>query len=419
MTTHNKSLDVRQNSDFLFGVAFYLSACVQPVFAHVNSVVRRLVELRFGCQTESLSRVFLKRSVLMKRFVFLLGLAALLYSSAPSRAKDPQEDIVRVRTRVVFIDTLVQDKKTGAPVADLTRENFEVLADGKPQALSYFSRAGEGRRRPLALVLIIDELVATNADESLRRSKVLESLGSALRKLAPEDEVAIMVNIGGPTTPLKMLADFTRDQGKVAEALAALGSLSKTQPKWYRDELENVLTVVEQATMKRPDSQIVVVTLTTIIGPMRFAERDKIVARLVRVNTLYSPLIRNPGNASIKMKNVPGKMPLPPRPIFDAIGRLVGTDNYAPAHIAEQTGGEAQSVKQAEDYGAALEKLIGNLAARYNLGFTLKESEQDDGRMHKLEVRTKVRDAKGRERKLVVRTRRGYYMKMPAPLSEK
>ena len=350
--------------------------------------------------------------MLIKRFVFLLGLAALLYSSAPSRAQDPEGDIVRVRTRVVFIDTLVQDKKTGAPVADLTRENFEVLADGKPRTLSYFSRAGEGRRRPLALVLIIDELVATNADESLRRSKVLESLGSALRKLAPEDEVAIMVNIGGPTTPLKMLADFTRDQAKVAEALAAIGSLSKPQPRWYRDELENILTVVEQAAMKRPDSQIVVVTLTTILGPIRFSERDKFVARLVRANTLYSPLIRNPGNASIKMKNVPGKMPLPPRPVFDAIGRLVGTDNYAPAHIAEQTGGEAQPVKQAEDYGAALEKLIGNLAARYNLGFTLKESEQDDGRMHKLQVRTKVRDAKGKKRKFIVRARRGYYLKL-------
>jgi hypothetical protein len=105
-------------------------------------------------------------------------------------------------------------------------------------------------------------------------------------------------------------------------------------------------------------------------------------------------------------------MPLPPRPIVNAIGRLAGTDNYAPAHIAEQTGGEAQSVTQAEDYGAALEKLIGNLAARYNLGFTLKESEQDDGRMHKLEVRTKVRDAKGKERKFIVLARRGYYLKM-------
>ena len=32
--------------------------------------------------------------------------------------------------------------------------------------------------------------------------------------------------------------------------------------------------------------------------------------------------------------------------------------------------------------------------------------------MDKLEVRTKVRDSEGKERKLVVRARRGYYMKM-------
>jgi len=241
---------------------------------------------------------------------------------------------------------------------------------------------------------------------------VLESLASALKKLAPEDEVAIMVNIGGATTPLKMLADFTRDPAKIAEALATIGSLPKPQAKWYRDELENVLPVVEQATIKRPDSQIVIVTLATVLEPIRFSERDKIATRLVRANAFYSPLIRNPGNATIKMGNVPGKMPLPPRPIFDAIGRLAGMDNYAPAHIAEQTGGEAQSVKQAEDYGAALEKLIGNLAARYNLGFTLKENEQDDGREHKLEVKVKARDAAGRERRLIVRARHGYYVKM-------
>src|SRR5216683_5055264 len=123
-----------------------------------------------------------KRSMLIKRFQFLLGLAAVLYSSAPTRAQEPKEDIVKVRTSVVFVDTLVQDKKTGAPVADLTRENFEVLADGKPRTLSYFSRAGEGRRRPLALVLVLD-LVARDTGEYLRRAEVLDSVSGALKKL--------------------------------------------------------------------------------------------------------------------------------------------------------------------------------------------------------------------------------------------
>ena len=152
---------------------------------------------------------------------------------------------------------------------------------------------------------------------------------------------------------------------------------------------------------------------------MRASDRDKIVARLIRANVFFSPLIRDAGNGLVKMKHVPGKYPLPPRPIFDAIGRLVGTDIYAPGHIAEQTGGEATAVHRPEDYGAALEKLIAGLAARYNLGFTLKEDERDDGHMHKLEVKVKARDSSGKERKLVVKARRGYYMKIQEPPAAK
>src|SRR5882762_705567 len=82
--------------------------------------------------------------------LFLLCLCA--YSSLfIAQGQDRNEDMVRVRTRVVSIDTLVWDKKTGALVTDLTRDDFEVLADGKPRKLSYFSRGGEDHRRPLAL----------------------------------------------------------------------------------------------------------------------------------------------------------------------------------------------------------------------------------------------------------------------------
>src|SRR5436190_8725947 len=162
--------------------------------------------------------------MLIKRFQFLLWLVALCYSPVPNRAQDLKEDTVRVRTRVVFVDTLVQDKQTGAPIADLTRETFEVLADGKPRTLSYFSRAGEGRRRPLALMLVLD-LVARDTGEYLRRSEVLDSVSSALMKLSPEDEVSVVASLGGSGAPLKMLSDFTRDRTKMTESLTIVQNL--------------------------------------------------------------------------------------------------------------------------------------------------------------------------------------------------
>ena len=77
----------------------------------------------------------------MKFTLALLFVLMLLYQPAYSPGQNRNDDdIVRVRTRVVFVDTLVQDKKTGAPIADLARESFQVLAEGKVRTLSYFSR---------------------------------------------------------------------------------------------------------------------------------------------------------------------------------------------------------------------------------------------------------------------------------------
>src|SRR5437588_4209869 len=163
--------------------------------------------------------------MLIKWFVFLLGLAAVLDSSAPTRAQDPKEDIVRVRTRVVFVDTLVQDKKTGAPVADLTRENFEVLADGKPRTLSYFSREGEVREKPLALVIALD-VWGGRAIDYLKKKEVAEQLVAAVDKLSSEDEVGVMLmsaekdrNSDVFLGRCETLDGLTRDRAKTTAAL--------------------------------------------------------------------------------------------------------------------------------------------------------------------------------------------------------
>jgi hypothetical protein len=336
--------------------------------------------------------------------LFLAASSSLVYA----QAQDPSEDAVRVRTRVVSIDTLVLDKKTGVPVADLTRENFEVLADGKPRALSYF-RHGSDDRRPLALMLVID-LVGGGVQNYLGRPDILESLSAALKKLSPEDEVAVMAGVGGTISPLKTLIDFTRDRVKVAQALAAVPSLPMPEPRWYNEELAHILQNVERAAAERPDSQIIVVPVTSTFGPISFGKRDEIAAKLIRVNAHFSPLIRDPGTGQVRISSLPGQYPTPSRSIFAVIGRLTGTDPYAPKHIAEQTGGDVRSVQKPEDYGAALEQVIVSLSTRYNLGFALNQNEQDDGRLHKLEVRAKVSGGPDKKRKLIVRVRRGYFI---------
>lgn len=52
---------------------------------------------------------------------------------------------------------------------------------------------------------------------------------------------------------------------------------------------------------------------------------------------------------------------------------------------------------------------------RLQLCFALAEDEVDDGRMHHLEVGVKAPDQKGKNRKLQVSSRQGYYMSTTVP----
>ena len=98
-------------------------------------------------------------------------------------------------------------------------------------------------------------------------------------------------------------------------------------------------------------------------------------------------------------------------PIGKPLAGWMGVSLYGSAkHLAQQSGGEALRVNRTRDYGVGLAKIIGNLTARYSLGFSLSEAEKDDGRMHELSLRVKAADAKGKTRKLEVSSRRGYFM---------
>lgn len=309
------------------------------------------------------------------------------------------DEIIRVNTRVVFVDVLVKEKKSGVSVGDLAKENFEVRADGKRREISYFSREGDARRRPLALMLVLD----------LRYVEILDSINEALKQLAPEDEVAVIVRVD-ENDPMLLLTDFTRDRTKIAEALTAVKNLPIPKKAiFYVEELKSVLQKLEPAAAARPGSEIVVVPVSFDVSSLRFSERAEIEARLIRGNISFSPLLKRADQISLKMKNVPVKMPVS-RPLLGALGRLAGVDNFALRNIAEQTGGDPQEMKSANDYGAALEKLIAALTARYNLGFALEENEKDDGRFHKLEVKVKAKDSKDKKRDLIIRARHGFFL---------
>ncbi len=329
-----------------------------------------------------------------------------LYGVLPIRAQNTAEETVRIRTRVVFVDTLVQDKKTGTPVRDLAQDNFQVLDNGKPRTLSYFAREGDTRKRPLALVLLLD-LFEGGAGRYLQQPEVLQSFNAVLAKLRPEDEVAVAGDFFG--MEYEPISGFTRDRAQIADALAAVPNLVALQHGKIKGDNSPLKVnphvaleeVTRLATTERPNSQVVIVHITGPELMILFKERRQLAAKLNRANVTYNAMTCQ----SDKLMKVLASIFKPF--VFVAGGSMSGSANY----FAQRTGGEALSVPDPKNYAAALDDIINRLSARYSLGFALGEQERDDGRMHNLEVRVKARDGQNKQRQLVVNARRGYYLK--------
>src|SRR5215510_17673 len=148
-------------------------------------------------------------------FLLLFILATL----APLAAHAQEvEDTIKIKTRVVFLDALVKDKKTNLPISNLPLENFQVLDDGKPRNISYFTREGQARK-PLALILILD-LREDGAGRFLKETEILKAMENELAKLPPGDEVAILAMNIGEDEQRTWTTDFTNDRAKIAAALA-------------------------------------------------------------------------------------------------------------------------------------------------------------------------------------------------------
>jgi len=404
----------------------------------------------------------------MHRILFLLFVLAAL-ASFPVRAQEV-EDTIKIKTRVVFLDALVKDKKTSLPISDLTTTNFQVLDDGKARNITYFTREGQARK-PLALILILD-LREDGAGRFMKRPEILKSMEDELAKLPPGDEVAIMAMDMNEDEERFWLTEFTNDRAKLAAALARVPALSvshegppaedaapvqqKTQEttpqaegkpndiietetirgkngatitrKTRRDGSVNVTrtnkegkvtielgdvydmaAAVKDATRKaaetRPNSQVSIVWVSDGIAPIFFEDRDATEQILIRDNVIFNSL-------TVEMRTLFKFLV----PMAKPITGWMGLSLYGSAkHLAQRSGGEAVKVGRVKDYGAGLSRIIGNLTARYSLGFALAEDEVDDGRMHNLEVRVKAQDPKGKTRKLLVSSRQGYYMSSTVP----
>lgn len=153
------------------------------------------------------------------RFAFCLIAALLLAypSNVPSQQEVPPEQLPTVSAEVsVSIVNLYATVRTskGRPVYSLTQNDFTLFINGKKQDISHFSA---DITEPLNIVFLLDVSGSMRLLDKFDTAKNI--IKAVIAKLAPEDEVALMIFADGE---VEMLVEFTKDKQELINRMEKL-----------------------------------------------------------------------------------------------------------------------------------------------------------------------------------------------------
>jgi VWFA-related protein len=349
------------------------------------------------------------RKTVIERPALLLGLGLMVMLSAGAQqnvpmpqAADNGASVIRVNSKYVLLDALVENKKTGNLIGNLDANDFVVAEDGSVQRISYFSRD----ELPLSVVFLFD------LTETVR--PILKPLAQGalamLGHLKPQDEVSVMVF----SSHTELLQGFTTDRGLASAAIEKASGMESKDGTFIHEDMYEAVDQAMKSTA--PQSRRVLVWLTDgtanlensltqkTIGkgaPAVLHSKAEATAKLVHSGVVVSALIdRSAGtDAFIAAADI--------SPLFFLGGGRIGDIR----EYAELTGGPVLKTSK-QEVAAQLSKLIDQLRARYTLGYQPSMSKPD-GDYCKLTVRLAA-SAYGKnggvgKSDLVVLSKRGYY----------
>jgi VWFA-related protein len=319
----------------------------------------------------------------------------------PPTSTDDAPPLMRVSSQLVLIDALVENEKTGDPVAHLQKEDFQVSEGGEPQTISYFSHD----QLPLSVVFLFD--LTETVQPTLK--PLAEGAYQILKHLKPQDEVSVMVF----SSHTELLQGFTTDRALASAAIERASEMKSTEGTFIHEDMYEAIDQASKSTV--PESRRVMVWLTDgtanfensltqkTIGqqaPARLHTKEEATTKLLRSGVVVAALIDRSAKTDAFMA-VADISPLS----FIAGGRLGDINRYADA-----TGGPVLKTSKKE-ITARLSELLDQLRERYTLGYK-PSTEKAAGSFCKLEVSLTslaYQHSNSRKRDILVRSRHGYY----------
>lgn len=132
-------------------------------------------------------------------------------SDNPPASSDAGMPVLRMDVKLVNVFTNVTDA-TGAIVGGLTRDDFVITEDGRPQRIAVFERQSE---LPLNLVLAIDTSGSVHKDLPLEQDAAHKFVHALLRA---QDQISLLEF----STDVRQVVGFTNQASRIDRGLASL-----------------------------------------------------------------------------------------------------------------------------------------------------------------------------------------------------
>lgn len=284
----------------------------------------------------------------------------------PGTQSQKNEPTFRVNVRLVNVFTTVTDSR-GAPVANLTKDDFRLMEDGIPQEIRIFEKESA---MPLSIALGIDTSESTRREVALEMTSARKFVHSILRPVDHLSLFQISENID-------QLTEFTSDMKSIERGINHLTAGAGTS-------LYDAIFLCSGALLDR-DGRKVLLLITDGGDTTSSTNYNNALRRAQQAEAIVYSIIVVPVQA-------------------DA-GRNIGGE-HALIQISKDTGGKYYYAESGEQLDDAFRKISEELRTQYLLAF-YPNRKVADSPFRRIQVELMKKDPEGHAYQ--VRHRAGYY----------
>jgi VWFA-related protein len=298
--------------------------------------------------------------------------------------------------KVVNVLATVHDK-SGKVISSLTKDDFELMEDGRAQTIKYFSRDTD---LPLTLGLLVDTSMSQRAVLNDERSASYRFLHKVLRE---DRDSAFLIHFD---FEVELLQDLTSSREKLEKALDQIGLARGERPQMRRGRggglgrfgttLYDAILLASNEIMKPRQGRKALILLTDGRDSASKVPLSEAIEAAQRADTLvYSIYFASQQTEPFRGRGRGGR----------SRGRFWQAPQQRPdgkkilQRISEETGGAVFEVSKKLTVDQIYDRIQDDLRNQYSLGYT---STGTGSEYRKIKVTVKKKD-------LMVQAREGYY----------